>query len=289
MNKRILLTGITGFIGMNLAAQLINENFSVYALVRQESHFQNLSPLLRDKVTFIYIDQKESLVEILKNIKPDLVIHLASLFLSDHEYENVGDLIQSNILLGTQLLEAMVQNNVELFINTGTSWQYYESETYRPVNLYAATKKAFEDIVDYYIDAKNLKVITLNLFDTYGDNDKRKKIMSLLEKIAQSGECLEMSPGNQKIDLVHIDDVVSAYMIALKYLLNGETKYLGSYAVTSGQAISLKVLAERYSKFINKELKIKWGGRPYRPREVMIPWQSGKVLPGWIRQRTELM
>ena len=69
--------------------------------------------------------------------------------------------MSSNITFGTQLVEAMVANGCYQFVNTGTSWQHYENDEYNPVNLYAATKQAFEDILRYYVETSALRVITL--------------------------------------------------------------------------------------------------------------------------------
>jgi hypothetical protein len=40
-------------------------------------------------------------------------------------------------------------------------------------------------------------------------------------------------------------------------------------------------MVEIYLKIVGKKVDIKWGGRKYREREVMIPWKNGKTLPGW--------
>src|SRR4051812_1833664 len=88
----------------------------------------------------------ERIVARLKACKPDVVFHLASLFVSDHRVQDVQNLVESNLLFGTQLLEAMAQAGVKRIINTGTSWQCPH-----PFNLYAATKQAFESILGYYV------------------------------------------------------------------------------------------------------------------------------------------
>ena len=54
-----------------------------------------------------------------------------------------------------------------------------------------------------------------------------------------------------------------------------------SFAVSSGNLIKLKDLAEVFEKLASCKLKIKWGQRPYREREVMTPWSDGIKIPGW--------
>jgi nucleoside-diphosphate-sugar epimerase len=217
----------------------------------------------------------------MQKAEPGIVFHLASLFIVEHQPKDVAQLIQSNLLFSTQLLEAMKQIGVNHLVNTGTSWQHYWNEDYNPVNLYAATKQAFEDILRYYLETTELKVITLKLFDTYGPDDPRPKLMHLLKRIVDSEEILAMSPGKQLIDLVHIYDVVEAYLLAARRLLDGTEKKLHSYAVSSGSPLSLKELAHLVGETLGRELNIKWGGRSYRKREVMLPWNTGLSLPGW--------
>lgn len=289
MKRIALVTGITGFIGSHLAAALLNEEWEVHAIVRRHSKIETLPKGVQDHVVFYQLDEYPDMIEILHLAKPTVVFHLASLFLAQHGYDDIEPLMESNLTFGTKLLEAMAQMGIRAFINTGTAWQHYANEEYNPVNLYAATKQAFEAILRYYQELGQIDVITLQLSDTYGENDTRKKLLALLKNTAESGKKLAMSPGEQKIDLVHVEDVVSAYILAAKYIVMGKTEFLGSYAVTSGTAISLRELAERYSQLIGKKIHIEWGGRPYRRREVMIPWTKGVILPGWKRIRMELM
>lgn len=76
--------------------------------------------------------------------------------------------------------------------------------------------------MQYYIEASGLRVITLKLFDTYGPDDPRPKLMNLIQRMAMDNQPLAMSPGEQQIDLVHVEDVVRAFMVASERLLAGE-------------------------------------------------------------------
>lgn len=286
---KILLTGITGFIGSNLAKKIIAEGYRLEAIVRQTSKIDELPLEVQHNCKFWIINKDGSLVDILKESQPNIVCHLASLYLAKHDYDDISHLVDSNITFGTELLDAMVENKIFNFINTGTAWQHYNNANYSPVNLYAATKQAFADIIKYYEEAKGLKVIDLQLFDTYGEGDKRKKILVLFKEYAGTDKVLNMSPGEQKIDLVHIDDVTSAYMLAIKYLYAGDYAKCGTYAVTTGNSLSLRQLARKYEKINNTQLNINFGALPYREREVMQPWNNGRLLPDWHRKHDELM
>ncbi len=228
-----------------------------------------------------YQESLASAAEILRQAKPDMVFHLASCVLVDHSPEDVDRMLRANIDLGTHLLEAMARTGRGNFINTGTFWQHDRTGGYDPVNLYAATKQAFEEILRYYCRAKGIRAVTLKLFDVYGPGDTRDKLFRHLERAVSSGQPLNMTPGRQLVDFVHIDDVVRAYLRAAQLVCCSSRTARGeSYAVSSGRQTPLRDVVEIYRRACGKTVPVVWGGRPYRAREVMKPWK-GKPLPGW--------
>jgi nucleoside-diphosphate-sugar epimerase len=281
---RTLMTGSTGFIGRHLASDLIRNGHEVYAIVRSQTNLQRLVPGVNAR---LYDGGIDSLSSILTSIKPDIVIHLAARFQDRHAPGDIEDLIKDNITFGAMLLESMAQSGTSYLINTSTSWQHYQGQDYSPTCLYAATKQAFEALIRYYVDTKGLTVITLKLFDTYGPQDPRGKLVSKFLKMLRDGSSLDMSPGEQLLDLVHIYDVISAYLIAMERLMSGVATGEESYTVSSGQYIKLRELASLFSRCAGAPLQINWGARPYREREVMVPWSTGHSLPGW-RPRVRL-
>jgi nucleoside-diphosphate-sugar epimerase len=279
-NTRVaLVTGATGFIGGHLVSRLVREGWQVHIVIR-ESSCLHATPGFSRVITHTYGGTTERMIRLVGEIKPNVVFHLASLFLSQHEPKDVEPLILSNVLFGSQLLEAMKDNGVRQIVNTGTAWQHYQNEDYNPVCLYAAAKQAFEDILAYYTDANFIKAITLQLFDTYGRDDPRPKLLHLLAKTAKSQEVLAMSHGEQLIDLVYIDDVIDAYLCAIDVLDNLPAGH-HVYAVSSGKPLTLRELVSIYEKVVGVNLPIDWGKRAYRPREVMLPWNRGRSLVGW--------
>jgi nucleoside-diphosphate-sugar epimerase len=281
-DRRIaLVTGGTGFVGANLVRRLVKDGWETHIVIRHGSDMRMLTDIESVIRVHGHEGSTEQLIDIMKLASPQVVFHLASLFLAQHAPQDVEPLIRSNLLFSTQLIEAMSVNGVRHLINTGTSWQYGENGDYNPVCLYAATKQAFETILMYYVAVSNLSAISLQLFDTYGPDDPRAKLFTLLRKTASTGEPLLMSPGEQLMDMVYIDDVLEAYLLAAERLLQGKVAHHEVYAVTSGKPIRLRHLVETYEQVIGRVLAVKWGERPYRSREVMRPWNNGTVVPGW--------
>ena len=282
---KILVTGANGFIGQNLVKVLLDKNYEVHCIVRANSNISNIS----QKVTiFKYNENIDSLIKYFDAQKFDGLIHLASLFLATHTKDDISNLISSNIKFGTELLEACKISDVKWFINTGTFWQNYENEDYNPVNLYAATKEAFENIAKYYIETSNLIFTTIKLNDTFGANDTRNKVFNIWNKISKSGEILDMSAGEQIIDISYIDDVISAYEVLITHLSSDQKEDFKNkeFVVTNNEKMSLKELSKVFEEAINTRLNIEWGARPYREREVMIPYDKGQTVPNWNQKYT---
>ena len=253
---RILITGATGFVGGHLVKRLLNERHEVHLLVRPSTDLDTFKDDLHRLVSHRHNTTTKSMIQIVESAQPDAVIHVASLFLGEHESENVDDLIQSNVLLSTQLAEAMAVNDVKLLINVGTSWQHYENADYNPVNLYAATKQAFRSILSFYVETGKLKVINLELFDTYGPNDQRGKLFALLDRLRKTGYSLAMSPGDQQIDPIYIDDVSQAFVVALNRLRAGQVNSEETYSVKSDAPVQLRELATIYEEVTGSPLNI---------------------------------
>lgn len=275
---KILVTGSNGFIGSHLCARL-RQGHEVFYLARPHNPMQE--PGANGKTFFFANNNIGALTLFLRQNQIEGIIHLASLYLQTHQEKDIPDLIQSNVYLGTAILEAASKAGVQWFINTGTIWQNYNvpdySDQYCPVNFYAATKQAFMDIAKYYTEATNIRICTLKLCDTYGPNDTRRKIYALFEENARTGELLKMSAGEQKMDILHIDDVVKGFVHLTEMMHNGED-LRDEYVLSSGNQLTLRELAKKYEQNHNVHLNIEWGALPYRVREVMRPYK-GNVLP----------
>lgn len=277
---KILLTGISGYIGSHLACKLKKEGHDVHGIIRQTLVDELTIKLLSGVKLHRY--QNDNLSEIIEIAQPDAVIHLASLYLATHTSDQVGDLIRSNIEFPSKLLEAMSYHGVKMFINTGTSWQNYNSSDYDPVNLYAASKQGFESILKFYTSASPLRALTLRLFDSYGPDDNRGKLISLFDKLSSEGQKLGMSPGEQIIKLVHIDDICDAFSVALLNLTAENCGYNEIFCVDTNESYKLIDLVALYERVNSCKLNIVWGEKDYREREVMVPCDNLMNLPGWF-------
>lgn len=281
--SRALITGAAGFIGGGLTRRLLGEGWEVHVLLGRTCRRETLADVEGRVIVHNHDGSMDNMLALMDEARPDVVFHLAALFLAEHRTEDIGNLVFSNILFSTQLVEAMRAHDVRRLVNTGTSWQHFGTVDYRPVNLYAATKQAFEDILAYYHAAAGISCITLKLYDTYGPGDRRRKLIHILIDAARTGELLAMSPGEQEVDLTHVTDVTAAFGMAAQLLLQSDGPIFTSYLI-SGTRLTVRELVKQVAQATDSRIQVQWGGRSYRKREVMVPVSKGRRLPGWTPQ-----
>jgi nucleoside-diphosphate-sugar epimerase len=278
---KVLITGATGYIGANVARMYYLEGYNVNIITRKTSDLTYLNSMCFPYSLHEYNGEIQNMVSIMKQCIPNLVVHLASLFISEHKPDQIDSLLYSNIFLGTHLVEAMSLSGVDRLINVGTSWQHYKDERRNPVCFYAATKEAYESILTYYQEAYEMKIVTLKLFDTYGPKDPRPKLVNMLIKHQKEKTSLLMTPGQQHIDMVYIEDIVEAFSIASKYLINKSMKYFGEYVISSQKPVKVREFVDKFIEISGYPINVEWGRIPYRKREVMFPYSLGSLVPNW--------
>lgn len=281
--SRVVITGATGYLGQCLVRNFAEEGHEVVAIVRPGSKTQALEGRAEH---WTYDGSYDSLNALFSKTKIDLVIHVAALATYDTTEHNIAKLVESNITLGSYLLQAMSQHGCRRLINTGSYWQHYDGAAYNPVCLYAAMKEAFEKIIDYYVQAEAFTAVTLKLTDVYGPKDPRKKLFHVLGLARNSAAPLMMSGGEQWVNLLYIQDAVAAYAAAADRLFKSQEAGHGVFFAAADEAQTLREIVALYGKISGYPVNVEFGGRPYRAREVMRPF-VGERLPGW-QARTSL-
>lgn len=261
---KILITGATGFVGRHLIPTIIKDHHEVLELTRSVKRSQELFGNTTIKLEISDKNFKEKIVE----FNPDVVIHLASFLTSSDKLEDINKLLDSNIYFLTKVLDSISQTNLKLFINTGSFSEYqYKSNAFNPAYFYAATKTASRAFVDYYSSAFNFKQCTIVPFTIYGGKDSQKKIIDIIYDSTNKELPTELSPGDQILDFIHIDDITHFYNLVIKNieLLPNNS----NFKIGTGIGYSLKDIAKRVENITNRKANINWGGKNYRKSDVM--------------------
>lgn len=279
---RILITGATGFLGKKLASELLKTDHKLYLLVRDSKSCMKFDAGLNlDLLNFIYLDDLNWKQNI-KYISPEIVIHLASFLTSSDNEAVIDNLINSNLTLGTHLLDALKETNLGYFINTGSFSEYYNNSIdANPAYLYSATKTAYRSILQYYQAIDSFKIVNIIPYTIYGSEDTQKKIIDYLIDSFSSDESKKLSPGNQKLDFIHIDDVVTFYLLLIQNItcinnLNTE------FHLGTGIGTTPKQLIELLESILNKKANVEWGGVPYRKRDTLEAYATYNLASNFL-------
>jgi len=278
---KAMVTGATGFVGSRLARHLVECGHQVALLTRPTSSLDQVDAI-RDRLTVFPVEEnQESLRAALASSRPDVVFHVATHYAFDHTPQDVDRMLAANIAFPLHLVDAMAREGVGCLVNTGSAWQHFKDAPYDPVCLHSATKQAFQTLLEYFVNIGKVRAITLLLNDTYGPKDPRRKIFAMVKDAADKPEPMKMSAGTQLVELVHVDDIVRAYVLAAERLLGMPEVTNEEYNVSTGKPVALKDLVAKFIKIAGIRDNIEWGARPFRDREVMVPWTTGKWVPGW--------
>jgi CDP-paratose synthetase len=237
----ILITGISGFIGTNLAKKLQHHGYSLIGLTKNTDRF-----VINNEEIPIYKSSEGDLEKIFKNHTIEIIIHLAT------EYErgegSIDQIFDTNFNLPSKLTELSIRYNCELFINCESFFQ----------------KKSNNGYAQDYVDSKNLfrkflikkssriQSVSLQLEHAYGPHDNKSKLFPHVIKSAVCGKnSLDLGFCGLGRDLIFIDDVVDAFIIIVK----AERNLLKQkYEIGLGQTINLDKAIKILLKIISKKM-----------------------------------
>jgi nucleoside-diphosphate-sugar epimerase len=271
----IIVTGATGYVGKNLISSILKlPNYKLFAVVRGEVDLPEEVITIKDDVDFEINMSKAN---------PDVVIHLASYITSRSEMDDFEKLVDSNIVFGTRLLNALKNTSLKYFINVGTFAEYHFNDgELNPTYLYAATKTAFKPILKYYSELKSFKCVHVIPYSIYGGVDRQKKIMDILFESLDAKKPVNTSEGLQNLDFIYINDVVEFFIRLIEKiseLENNTVLHLGT-----GRTHTLREVSELIEKISNKKMNINWGAHPPRERDTFYACAPvGKIqnVLGW--------
>jgi nucleoside-diphosphate-sugar epimerase len=276
---RVAISGVTGYVGRDLARLMAASGCKILGLTR---HGSPVTLGLPPSVLLHCIDGRtETLRELFGEFRPDVVIHLAALARRSHLSTDITPFFEANILLGTRLLEAMRNCGCSKFITAESVLQFSDTGEPRAMNLYAATKQAFAEILSYYTGAFGISAIALVLPTLYSEQETRPKLMTDLAAAIRSGSSVDLQAGDIKLDFVHIEDVARAFVRSYGILKDQmpESDSFSRYWISSGRNVTPLELVTLFERLGERKANIHWQHSRINERRVN-PWR-GPVLPGW--------
>ncbi|WP_437395709.1 NAD-dependent epimerase/dehydratase family protein [Flagellimonas lutimaris] len=266
---RILVTGGVGYLGSNLISQLIKYGCDDVHSIDLE-HTEEKNP----KITFHQVNLLDSstLSDIVKEIKPTLVYHLAANLNRSRDFSIVQQLMDVNFTGTTNLLNVLEDIPYKNFIYTSTSEVYggkditppfKEIGDFVPASPYSLSKYCGEMALKTFSEIKEKKYTILRMFNFLGSNMPTNFFPSQLKEKLNRNEDFPMTLGEQVRDYLYLSDVIEALLLAG---LTTSTNQV--YNVCSGEGISIRELAEKAKTKMKSTSKIQFGALPYRNNEV---------------------
>lgn len=236
-NKTVLITGVAGFIGSNLAKRLYEsfDSIQVVGIDNMNDYYDvNLKEErlkeLNERKSFVFIkgniSDKELVTNIFKEYRPEVVVNLAAQAGVRYSITNPDAYIESNLIGFFNILEACRYYPVEHLVYASSSSVYgmnkkipysVDDKVDNPVSLYAATKKSNELIAHAYSKLYGIPATGLRFFTVYGPAGRPDMAYFKFTNQLINGETIEIfNYGNCKRDFTYIDDIVTGIVNIMK-------------------------------------------------------------------------
>jgi UDP-glucose 4-epimerase len=250
---KVLITGAAGGIGSTLGHQLHEKGYQLILVDNfRNGYEENL--VVDGKIfgEFFEIDINSVHFEnLVKNEKPDVIVHLAAITALPDCEVNFKECIRVNVEGTASVLGAASKHGVKKVIFSSTSAVYEnsimkdkgfeENDEINPKLFYSLSKKMAEELCNSFRENYGLNVYTLRFFNVFGPKQdihrKNPPVINYITKEFFYGrKPILHSDGLQKRDYVHIDDVVNI----IEIFINTEPKNGHIYNLSSGEMLSLR-------------------------------------------------
>jgi len=270
---RVLVSGATGFIGACLARRLLEMGYEIHAFVRQSANRWRIADIAPHIVLHdVDLRDAHAVEQTVASVRPNKIFHLAT-YGGFSFQKDIGAIYAANFLGTVNLVIACEKIGFDCFIHTGSSSEYgiktepmKESDLPEPLGDYAVSKAAATLFCRSEALLKGLPIATLRVFSPYGPWDDPQRLIPFVIASAMNKINPELSSPASVRDYIFIDDVIDAYLAAMKAdVIAGEIYNVGSGRQTSiGDAINRII-----STFDNGVMPV-WGAETVKRAEPAV-------------------
>lgn len=278
-NKRILITGATGFLGRHLSRSLIHHGYDVYMTSGHEEG--------GDTIRKIDLNNPSELKRVISSVKPDIIYHTGALVNLTRDFAIGKECIKINLEGTYNLLESLRRHVPKRFIFASTEEvygsgkvPYREDQLPRPPSPYAISKIAAEYICDTYAQELDFSLIIFRIGTMYGPGQTSRFIPEIIAQAIRN-DTISINSGTKKRDYVYVSDVLEAMRLALKSTLEGRSTVLN---IGGGVSYSLKEVVDKILSISKSKSEVFTGKLPERLMEASL-WlmdnSRAEKLLGW--------
>ena len=307
----VLVTGGAGYIGSHAVKILIEQGYNVVVIDNLSTGYIDAIDK-RAKFYNLDIRDLDKVIDVLKSNNIDSVIHFAAFSLVGESMELPLKYYENNVYGTKVLLDAMNQANVKRIVFSSTAAVYGDKDISpiteeleeTPSNAYGETKLAMEKMMKWADIAHGIKYIALRYFNVAGayftgeigesHNPETHLIPIVLQvplgkrkSISVFGDDYDTPDGTCIRDYIHIEDLISAHILAMKKLEKDNSSNF--YNLGSGIGFSVLEIIEAAREVTKHDIPVilseRRSGDP--ARLIASSVKAEKDL-GWVKKYTEV-
>jgi len=276
---KLILTGGTGFLGSHLLKLLLVNNFKIIVLKRSFSRLDRIDSVIQHPNLTLFDLDLENLDDLFAVSNIDFIIHTATEY--GRSQSSIHALLEANFIFPMRLIELGIKYGVKGFINTDSYFNKKDS-IYSYLQNYSLSKR---NLVSWLHQlSNNIQVSNIILEHIYGPSDNDVKFFpKMIQDIAiKELPYISLTEGNQKRDFIYVDDVASAYIFILHYMMQEKFKYK-VFEVGTGESISVQNLVKKIKIISGSKSILGFGDIDYRNDEIMdSKAENSKLIDlGW--------
>ncbi|PWS32995.1 NAD-dependent epimerase/dehydratase family protein [Pedobacter paludis] len=266
---KVLITGITGFLGSRIAENLITNNIQVVGLKRTESNTWRCADFY-DNIDWIDLDENRAWKQNILDHNPSVIIHCAWIGVEADDRDN-WQMQSQNISFMIALLEIARNVKLQKFIFLGSQAEYgvvdgkiTETAATNATSAYGSIKLASLEIMKTFCEINQINWIWLRIFSIFGEKENHNWLIPSIVRKMQTDSQMDFTMGKQKYAYLYVKDFAKIiYEIVINSIQSG------IYNISSEQAIELRTLIDKIKEYINPDFKLNYGAIPYRPHQSM--------------------
>ena len=268
IDRKVIVTGATGFIGQHLVPLLLRKGYTVIAVARDSSKAKKFDWF--SKVHFIEIDLYKAQLN-LPNCSDFKLIHLAWGGLPNYK---ANFHFEVNLKKDYEFIKGLVSQGVTQVLVTGTCAEYgmqngplaSTAQTY-PNTSYALAKDCLRKFLELLSNESSFTLQWARLFYMYGEGQNPRSVLPQLDSAINSGRAqFDMSGGEQIRDYLPVEDVAKSIL----QLFESSSK--GTFNICSGKPITVRRLVDDWIKKREAKIKLNMGYYPYPDHEPLAFW-----------------
>jgi nucleoside-diphosphate-sugar epimerase len=269
MNKKVLLTGISGFLGAAIAQTLLLNKFSVIGLKRTTSDLWRCQEFSKE-IEWIEWDVQDLWKEQIIALQPAIIIHGAWSGVIAKDRNSLPIQVK-NLKLVADLLEIAEKSKSSCFIGLGSQAEYgilnkvvNENEVTSPVNAYGITKTVASTLVQKFCDLHHINWYWLRIFSVFGEKESATWFIPfVIRNLIFNEKEINLSSCTQNYAYLFVNDLAAHIGEILKKLPQP-----GVYNVSAREAKSLKEIVEDIKQLTGNNItQLNFGVIPKRENQ----------------------